>query len=277
MHSRRRVTMYALIVTALAMVWGLWAVFTVQFGSLAIAATARPASGTQPVCGMAQRAVTQASGSVWVLSRPNPFGLPAAQAARFCVQPAAGPGFTIQNNVPFDGAVRAFPFTGLGCAYSLCSRSTGLPKQVRALPRGADMSWDWRGSPPGEYNAALDLWFGKTAQITSQDTGAELMVWLHTPAGYGPGVHFQWVKIGHRHYWFTYWRAHHGALSWWYIQFRLPSTTHGVHQLWMRPFIRYAEARGLLQPSWWLTSVHAGYELWSGGRGLETTWFNAHV
>ena len=29
--------------------------------------------------------------------------------------------------------------------------------------------------------------------------------------------------------------------------------------------------------SWWLTSVHAGYELVSGGKGLTTTWFNVHI
>jgi len=34
---------------------------------------------------------------------------------------------------------------------------------------------------------------------------------------------------------------------------------------------------GLIGPSWWLTSVHAGYELWSGGHGLSITWFNART
>ena len=53
-----------------------------------------------PACGMAQRTVQEASGGIWTLSRPNPFGLPSAQAAKFCVKAAAGPGFTIASNVP---------------------------------------------------------------------------------------------------------------------------------------------------------------------------------
>ena len=249
------------------------AVLTLTAASHAATITAGPA------CGMAQRTVQPASGGIWTLSRPNPFALPSAQAARFCIEPSTGPGFTITSNAPYDGTVRAFPFTGTGCAYDLCSRNTDLPKKVRTLPAAASMSWNWRGNPPGYWNAALDLWFSKYDQITGQDDGAELMIWTRTPAGYGstPGVDFRHVKIGKHWYWFTAWRAHHGPLSWWYIQFRTPATVHGVHQLWMRPFIKYAEQRHLLKPSWWLTSVHAGYELWSGGRGLQTTWFNTHT
>lgn len=277
MHLRLKIAAVAVLVALWTLAWAL-ATPLVPYG---IAATARPAStAPAPRCGMAQRAVAEASGGIWTLSRPNPFGMPAARAAAYCIQPAAaGPGFTVTRNATWNGTVRAFPFTGIGCAYSLCSRSTPLPLRVSALPRAANMSWDWRGNAPGYWNASVDLWFGKTGQTTAQDNGAELMVWLHTPAGYGstPGVDFRMVKIGHRRYWFTAWRAHHGNVSWWYIQFRTPATVHGIRQLWMRPFIRYAQSRGLLRPSWYLTSAHAGYEIWSGGRGLQTTWFNTHV
>ena len=66
-------------------------------------------------------------------------------------------------------------------------------------------------------------------------------------------------------------------ICWNYIQFRFTQTTAGVRSLWLMPFVRFLEARGLILPSWWLTSVHAGYELVSGGKGLETTWFNFHA
>jgi hypothetical protein len=39
------------------------------------------------------------------------------------------------------------------------------------------------------------------------------------------------------------------------------------------PFVRFLERRRMVHRSWWLTSVHAGYELVSGGGGLTTTWF----
>jgi hypothetical protein len=256
------------------------AVATAAAAILTLTAASNAATITAgPACGMAQRTTQQATGGIWTISRPNPFGLPSAQAAKFCIRPA-GDGFTITRNVPYDGAVRAFPFTGVGCAYDLCSRNTGLPLKVRDLPGNANVSWDWRGSSPGYYDATLDYWFSKTDQITAQDNGAEIMIWTHTPPDYRqdhPDTRFWYVKIGKHWYWYTAWRSHHGPISWWYIQFETPRTVHGVHQLWMKPFIRYAQARGLLKPSWWLTSVHAGYELWSGGKGLSTSWFNAHT
>jgi hypothetical protein len=61
------------------------------------------------------------------------------------------------------------------------------------------------------------------------------------------------------------------------VQFRFLSVVHGVRRLWIMPFLRFLEGQGLVRPSWWLTSVHAGYELVSGGNGLTTTWFNVHT
>ena len=43
------------------------------------------------------------------------------------------------------------------------------------------------------------------------------------------------------------------------------------------PFIRWCIRHGhLVRWRWWVTSVHAGYELVSGGKGLATTYFNVH-
>jgi len=260
------------IVTILVMLAAIMLGVSVAFIGAAVAS-----ASTGKVCGMAERMVQESSGGVWNLSRPNPFNT----TQEFCISPnASGPGFTVNNNVSYDGMVRAFPFTGVGCAYNLCSRNTDLPKQIDKLPKASNMSWSWRGERTNDYNnAAIDLWFSKTDQIIQQDNGAELMVWLYSPPGYGstPGVDFHYVKIGHRHYWFTAWRAHHGKYSWWYIQFRTTKTVFGVKQLWMKPFMRYAESRGLLKSDWCMTSVHAGYELWKGGKGLHTVWFNVHA
>lgn len=237
----------------------------------ALPATATAVS-SGPVCGGSERAAQESSGGVWTISRPNPF---AGMTSKFCLQPnTSGPGFRLLNSVQFNGNVRAYPFTGVGCAYDLCSRNTDLPKRVRALPGNANTSWDWRGTTSGEWNASYDLWFDKRNQITGQDNGAELMIWLRTMPGYPAGT---LVHISKHWYRFMHWTTCNDGTCWHYIQFRTQSTVHGVHQLWIGPFIRYAEQRGLISPSWWLTSVHAGYELWSGGRGLSTTWFNVHA
>jgi hypothetical protein len=237
------------------------------------AATAAVTPGQ--VCGLSSRAVQESSGGTWLVTRANAFDV---SGQRFCVNPAAaGPGFTVATNLHYTGLWQAYPFTGLGCAYSLCSRNTDLPKRVAALARGANVSYSWRGAnAPGIWNTALDLWFDKRDQITAQDDGAELMLWLRTPPGYSGG---QLVRIGHRSWWFMHWRAHHGAYSWWYIQFRAARPVMGVRQLWLRPFMRFLERQHprLIVPGWYLTSVHAGFEMVSGGRGLQVRWFNAHV
>lgn len=221
-------------------------------------------------CGADQRIVQESSGGIYVLSRPNPFNT----TQRFCIQSGTKPGFRILNNLSYNGTVRAYPFTGVGCAYYLCSRNTDLPKRVSALPYAANTSWTWQGNSNGYWNASYDLWFDKRNQITSQDNGAELMIWLRTMPGYNGG---QLIHVGKRRFIFMHWKACNAGTCWNYIQFRFLHTTHGVKQIWLRSFIKYAESRGLIQPSWFLTSVHTGFELWSGGKGLSTTWFNAHV
>jgi hypothetical protein len=230
------------------------------------------ATGT-PACGLTQRIVQESSGGIWTYSRPNAFDV---SGQRYCIRPnASTPGFTVMNNLRYTGLWQAYPFTGVGCAYNYCTRNTDLPKRVSSLPYGANVSWSWRGAnAPGIWNAAFDDWFDKSDNTTTQNNGAELMIWLRTMPGYGGG---QRVRIGHRWYWFLHWRAHNGPVSWWYVQFRTMKTVTGVKNLWLKPFLTFMKRRGLMQPSWYLTSIHAGYEIVSGSKGLHTTWFNAHV
>ena len=46
----------------------------------------------------------------------------------------------------------------------------------------------------------------------------------------------------------------------------LPAQT----DLRLAPFFRRAEARGWVEPGWWLENIEAGFELWQGGTGLAT-------
>ena len=229
---------------------------------------------TQPrVCGLSSRAVQRSPGGVWTYSRANAFD---TSGQNYCIAPNAdSPGFTITTNLRYTGKWQAYPFTGIGCAYNLCSRGTDLPKRVRALPYGSNVSFSWSGvNAPGYWNTALDIWFDKQDQITRQDNGAELMIWLRTPPGYNGGHR---VHIGNRLYWFLRWKVHNGKYSWWYVQFRTTKTVMSVRQLRIKPFLAFLRSRGYMKPWWYLTSVHAGYEVVNGSKGLHTTWFNAQV
>ena len=232
-------------------------------------AVAAPASASTTLCGTHARILQQSSGRD-VVSRPNPFGT----TQKFCIMAGTRPGFRIVTSLRRTGRVQAYPFTGVGCAYYLCSPHTDLPRRTRGIPKNAWLSWTWRGTSPGYWNASWDIWFDTRDQVTTQDNGAELMIWERTMPGYTSG---SLVRVGGRRMRFMHWRTCHNGVCWNYIQFRFLRTTHSVHRLPLIPFIRFCARRGLIRWSWWVTSVHAGYELWSGGRGLTTTWFNAYV
>src|SRR5215472_11881117 len=249
-------------------------------------ARAQDTGAADVACGLNQRITQRAPGGGWVISRPNAFN---TSGQRLCISGSTShPGFTILNNLRFTGAWQAYPFTGAGCAFQLCSPYTELPIQARELPAAANTSFSWTGSAPGNWNVSYDIWFDHHNQITAQDDGAELMIWLRPNPGYRGGVR---VHISNRWYWFMHWQtcnsarqmgvtpprvslANRAGTCWNYVQFRFPTVVHGVRRLWIMPFIRFLEKRGLVRPSWWLTSVHAGYELVSGGKGLTTTGFN---
>src|SRR5215469_1892989 len=157
---------------------------------------------TNVACGLSQRITQQSSGGVWVISRPNAFDVSGQQ---LCISGSTRhPGFTVLNNLRYTGAWQAYPFTGVGCAYNLCSPHTDLPRQVRSLPGPATTSFSWAGSAPGNWNASYDIWFDRRDQTTAQDDGAELMIWLRPNPGYHGGVI---VHVGKRRYWFMHWRT----------------------------------------------------------------------
>lgn len=186
------------------------------------------------------------------------------------------PSFRVTQRAGFDhlGRVVAFPNVFYGCSWRVCSPGTVLPMQVTKLSR-PQVTWQTKESARGRYNAAFDIWFGKTAMTTGQADGAELMIWLNThflPPCVGPKI---WIR--HGRYCVEHWVAHHKGVpvTWNYIQFRRLSRTTGVSHLRLHPFIRAAERRGWVQPTWWMENIEAGFEIWSGGQGLATTNFAA--
>lgn len=264
---------------------------------VAVALTAAPAAAdghgqgsgppqSQIVCGLGQSAVQRASGGVWVLSRANAFD---TSGQKLCIRPAPGgrPGFTVLDNLRYTGLWQAYPFTGVGCAYYLCSPGTSLPVQVRRLPSWASTSFSWRaGGARGSWNASYDIWLDDSDQISTEDDGAEIMIWLRPNTSLNSGFHLAWV--GGRLYWWTTWvHCDAAGICWHYVQFRFTGPWFARHRMWfvldgvrgllLVPFLRFLEGRRLVSPSWWLTSIHAGYEIVSGGKGLQTTWFNAHT
>ena len=163
----------------------------------------------------------------------------------------------------------AFPNTFVGCEISVCSPDSGMPIQVRNI-RSLSTTWRFVLANRWKGNAAYDIWFDPTSRVSGQDTGAEIMLWLNTSKLGMPRGPI--ATIDGTRWLFSYWIMDHGkGRRWNYLRFwRLSPATY-VHNLNLMPFFRLAERyRRSLKPTWWLTGVEAGYELWSGGVGMHT-------
>jgi Glycosyl hydrolase family 12 len=170
--------------------------------------------------------------------------------------------------------VIAFPDIFTGCSWGVCSPRSALPAEV-ARVRNPVTSWTTAHSAGGRWNAAYDIWFAKRRMVTGQANGAELMIWLSARGL--PLASRRVVRIDNAQWYVAHWKPHRNGASWSYIQFRRVHQVAGVANLRLAPFIRLAERFGWIRPSWWMLNIEAGFEIWSGGRGLATRSFSARA
>jgi hypothetical protein len=175
----------------------------------------------------------------------------------------------------------AYPSIYKGCHWttSNCTPNSGLPLRVDNIA-SVKSSWtpQLSQSSADKFDVAYDIWFNQDQSMPVQPNGAELMIWLTSqgfpnPAGKqidGP------INIGDATY--TVW---FGVGGWNIISYVLVNSSSpaisqaGTTDLDIWPFIRDAMHRGYIQPTWWLMSIEAGFEIWDGGKGLQTTSFSA--
>jgi hypothetical protein len=213
------------------------------------------------------------------LVQSNQYGSDAGQTLTY------GPGtkfdVTVQNgSVGTTGAPASFPSIFIGSNSRHFTTGNGLPKQVSSLGT-VQTAWTWADSGvSGIYNATYDVWFSQTA--AGDDPGATipsaayLMVWLYKPTGAQPNSNTGnsttsatiagkdwnlWVGTSNNKPCYSY-----VALQ------KLNSFSFDLNL-----FIKDAVSRNYLQNTWGLTNVFAGFEIWSGGVGLQTTDFAVTV
>jgi hypothetical protein len=116
--------------------------------------------------------------------------------------------------------------------------------------------------------------------ITGQADGAELMIWInHHGACCVLQRRAPIVRIDGYRFYLSHWRHYSPRwhVSWNYIQFRLVHPRSRVDGLQLKPFIHRSVRLGLARPAWWLENVVAGFEVWSGGRGLATRHYSVSM
>jgi len=164
--------------------------------------------------------------------------------------------------------------------------NSGLPRAVSAITAGSLMtSWTWAANnATGSYNAAYDVWFSTSAggdPGAGSPSGGFLMVWYHKPPVDQPiGTLVTTATVGGRTW--NVWYGTNIANGKGVVSYVAPQDITSM-TFSLGDFITDAVGRNCagttkcLQSSWYLTNVFAGFEIWNGGVGLETTDFSVTV
>lgn len=163
--------------------------------------------------------------------------------------------------------VRAYPYIGTGCFEGACP--VGGQGQVHRAGSLGNYTVRWATvTPPksGVWNASLDLWLGPHVGAGT----SEVMIWLRYSKPPWWERLYPTVKIDGAK-WYVVPRA--TAPGRYYLSFRR-ATPVAAATLRLAPFMAVAERSGVVRASWLLWCVQAGFEIWSGGKGLAITRFS---
>ena len=177
----------------------------------------------------------------------------------------------------------SYPSIFIGSNNSHATANSGLPRAVTSLPSiTTSFSHNATGSIGGIYNAAYDVWFSTTASgDPGNPSGGYLMVWLYRPTQKQPvgGVRAAGQTIA-------------GADGTWNVYTCTPTATDTCSN--NRPVISYVRTTSTtsltfdlrnfinhamsnfpanVPTSWYLSNIFAGFEIWSGGVGLQVSCF----
>lgn len=222
----------------------------------------------------AELVICEKSGSLATLDgryvvQNNVWGADTAQ----CVE-VSRRGFTVtraEHNNPTHGAPAAFPSIYAGCHHANCSAGS-MPirvSEITSADSGVDFAYPDGGT--GAYNATYDIWLDPTPRTDGQN-GAEVMIWLNRQGPVQPiGERIGEATIEGRD-----WEVWYGNQGWHVVSFVSPEPVASYHFSPLA-FIDDLVSRGYIDESWYLTSLQAGFELWTGGTGLAVTSFSANV
>ena len=212
-----------------------------------------------------QYASTKVQNGAYIVQN-NRWGTSATQ----CID-VSDDGFAItqEDGVNSGGAPTSYPSIFWGCHYNNCTNDfspiqtsatafSGIGSKIGSLTYPSGGVWD----------AAYDIWFDPTARRDGQNTGAELMVWVNHAGGSSPVG----SKVGTVTTAGGTWDVWFGNSGWNVISYVRTSAASSI-DFKVTDFYNDAVQRGYAQKSWYLTSIQAGFEPWSGGKGLALSGF----
>ena len=199
-------------------------------------------------------------------------------------------GFTITErtgSTSTAGAPLAYPAVYLGCHYSNCSPSTPLPLKIGDIATATSaITYTYPSDSSAIYDASYDIWMDpepKTTGVNQQ----ELMIWFTKQGGVQPisysydgqGVAVAIATITVDGVDWNVYQGNNGAnnVVSYFALTPISSLSFDVLDFIADTQDRTKDFDEPVTDDWYLTSIQAGFEPWSGGIGLSVDSFDASV
>ena len=168
-----------------------------------------------------------------------------------------------------SGQIKSYPSIVYGQHYGTDSGAGRLPKKIQDLGL-ATTSWNQTSSGT-RFDAAYDVWFDPSTDVSGRAAKDELMIWVDwagtnpLASGYdanGAIAYAKSVLLGGRH-----WNIYHKDIGNGsdVISFLPAGGGQNSITVDMKPLISYCVNRGWLQSAEYMTSIQAGWEITAGG------------
>ncbi|VBA35660.1 PE-PGRS family protein PE_PGRS26 [Mycobacterium attenuatum] len=184
-------------------------------------------------------------------------------------------GFTIateNGSAPTNGAPLGYPSIYDGWHYGTGSPGTNLPIQLSQI-QTATSSVNYTYPSSGIYDASYDIWLNPTP-ITTGVNQQEVMIWFnHTGPIQPVGSVVGNATIDGQS--FQVWKGSNGQNN--VVSYVATTPINSWNNFDVMGFIDNTQTLEPVTDSWYLTSIQAGFEPWSGSVGAGVDSFSALV
>ncbi len=175
--------------------------------------------------------------------------------------------------------VRAYPNLIRGCSNQSCY-SNGWPKQESSLGSWLATGNITTNNAAGAWDANYDIWFNQSNSI-GPSRGAEILINLNRKNRARPtGFYKHFTNVfGDNSYDLYFWRqsatSNGTTRTWNFLEFWRNTETSSTSNLSLNKFwdkattITCPTGSACIHKDWYLTGIDTGFEIWSGGYGLN--------